>query len=49
MFEDYTTNKKEEIAKAVMEAFYKDWMDENHIDDKSAVINVLREVCPRNL
>ena len=37
------TNKKE-VAQKVMDAFYKDWTDEEHIDDKIAVINVLREV-----
>ena len=31
-------------AKKVMEAFYKDWTDDEHIDDKIAVVNVLREV-----
>ena len=35
------TNKK---AQKIMEAFYKDWTDDEHIDDKIAVINVLREV-----
>lgn len=38
------TNIKEGMAQAVMEAFYKDWTDDEHIDDKIAVINVLREV-----
>ena len=37
------TNKKE-VAQKVMDAFYKDWTDEEHIDDKIAVINVLREL-----
>ena len=35
------TNKK---AQKIMEAFYTDWTDDEHIDDKIAVINVLREV-----
>jgi hypothetical protein len=37
------TNKKE-TAQKIMEAFYTDWTDDEHIDDKIAVINVLREV-----
>ena len=38
------TNIKEGMAQAVMEAFYKDWTDEPHLDDPIAVVNVLREV-----
>ena len=37
------TNKKE-VAQKVMEAFYKDWTDDEHIDDKPAVVNVLRQL-----
>jgi hypothetical protein len=37
------TNKKE-VAHKIMEAFYKDWSDDEHSDDPIAVVNVLREL-----
>jgi hypothetical protein len=35
---------KKEVAQKIMEAFYKDWTDDPHLDDTIAVVNVLREV-----
>ena len=42
MFEDYTTNKKEEIVKAVMEAFYKDWI--NYRDAKDIAVSCFKQM-----
>lgn len=32
------------VANKIMEAFYKDWTDDEHIDDKPAVAAVIREI-----